>query len=110
MANSKKQGYVDRRPVVCLNCGHKFISKVRNPQCGLCKKRKVVDVKRAGKKEVQFLGLELKRLREEFESSQKKVEKDFLVVGYDMTSLYRYISEIVQVLKENGLTPSKKGT
>ena len=108
--NSKKQGYADRRPVICLNCGHEFISKVRNPQCGRCKKRKVVDVRKAGKKEVQFLGLELKRLREEVESSQKKVEKDLRGVGYDMQSLYRYIRQIVQVLEENGLTPSKRGT
>ena len=103
-----KRSRVDKRMVICLNCGHEFISRVKDPRCGKCNSLKVLDVKKAGIKEIRLMKNEIERLKEELEQSRKQHSKDLRALGNDMKSLYRYIDQIVKILKDNGLTPNNK--
>ena len=67
-----------------------------------------MDIKKVGKKEVQLLHIQIRDLQEDLRKHKETVAKDFKSVEIDMKSLYRYLTEIAAVLKENELIPEPR--
>jgi DNA-directed RNA polymerase subunit RPC12/RpoP len=98
----------EKKLVICLKCGHEFRTKVSSPRCSKCGSRKISDIKKAGKKEVQLLHIQIRDLEGDLQRHKETMAEEFKSIGYDMKSLYRYLEQIAAVLKENKLIPEPR--
>ena len=86
-----------------MNSGQSFCL-----HCSKCGSKKITDIKKVGKKEVQLLHIQIRDLQEDLRKHKETVAEDFKSAGDDMKSLYRYLEEIVAILKENELIPEPR--
>jgi predicted Zn-ribbon and HTH transcriptional regulator len=107
-SSSQKNEILEKKLVICLKCGHEFRTKSSRPHCSKCGSKKITDIKKAGKKEVQLLHIQIRDLEEDLRKHKETVAEDFKLVENDMQSLYRYLEQIAAVLKENKLTPEPR--
>ncbi len=107
-SSSQRNETLEKKLVICLKCGHEFRTKSSRPHCSKCGSKKISDIKKAGKKEVQLLHIKIRDLEEDLRKHKETVAEDFKSVENDMESLYRYIEQIAAVLKENKLIPEPR--
>ena len=107
-SSSQRNEILERKLVICLKCGHEFRTKSSLPHCSKCGSKKIADIKKVGKKEVQLLRIQIRDLEEDLRKYKETVAQDFKLVGNDMKSLYRYLEEIVAILKENESIPEPR--
>jgi predicted Zn-ribbon and HTH transcriptional regulator len=107
-SSSQKNEILEKKLVICLKCGHEFRTKSSRPHCSKCGSKKITDIKKAGKKEVQLLHIQIRDLEEDLREHEETVAEDFKLVRNDMESLYRYIEQIAAILKENKLIPEPR--
>ena len=107
-SSSQKNEIIEKKLVICLKCGHEFRTKSSRPHCSKCGSKKITDIKKAGKKEVQLLHIQIRDLQEDLKMHKESVTEDFKTVRDDMKSLYRYLEQIAAILKENKLIPEPR--
>ena len=107
-SSSQRNEILEKKLVICLKCGHEFRTKSSRPHCSKCGSKKITDIKKVGKKEVQLLHIQIRDLQEDLRKHKETVAKDFKSVRNDMESLYRYLEQIAAVLKEDKLIPEPR--
>jgi hypothetical protein len=107
-SSSQKNEILEKKLVICLKCGREFRTKSSRPHCSKCGSKKITDIKKVGKKEVQLLYIQIRELEEDLRKHKETVAEEFKSVGYDMESLYRYLKQIAVVMKENKLIPESR--
>ena len=90
-SSSQRNEILEKKLVICLKCGHEFRTKSSRPHCSKCGSKKITDIKKVGKKEVQLLHIQIRDLQEDLRKHKETVAEDFKSVGIDMKSLYRYL-------------------